>query len=391
MGSVRRSRAAGGRLMARRDTSLTSEEQAALATYHQRYLGYGLSTEPADRTRAEAAFAEVYRGIGREPVPVIWADSPLTANLILQGLRQLRNNPESNIESSLRDSLRDSLGGSLRISLGGSLRDSLRISLWTSLWTSLGASLRTSLWTSLADSLRTSLEASLVTLSMESTYWWGQMDAPWIAFYRFAEAVLHVPYEEAARKKLQVMDDLVQSCGWWYPRDGVIVACERPLSVTMEEHPTRPTTYRLHASDGPAVQFRDGWSIYAWHGVRVPAKLIETPSQITRTDILDTTNAEVRRAMMERLGHDRFASLLDLEVRHEERYGPPGHVQIATLLRTKEWDAVAEEYLQFVRVTCPSTGRIYHLAVPPDIRTAKAAVAWTFDREAETYSPAVEQ
>lgn len=217
------------------------------------------------------------------------------------------------------------------------------------------------------------------------------MDAPWIAFYRFAEAVLHVPYEEAARKKLQVMDDLVQSCGWWYPRDGVIVACERPLSVTMEEHPTRPTTYRLHASDGPAVQFRDGWSIYAWHGVRVPAKLIETPSQITRTDILDTTNAEVRRAMMERLGHDRFASLLDLEVRHEERYGPPGHVQIATLLRTKEWDAVAEEYLQFVRVTCPSTGRIYHLAVPPDIRTAKAAVAWTFDREAETYSPAVEQ
>ena len=367
--------------MARRDAPLTTDEQAALAAYHQRYLGYGLNTEPADRPRAEAAFAEVYRMIGRSPVPIIWADSPLTANLILHGLSRLSDGSQQG--ASLRDSLGASLGASLRASLGDSL--------WDSLEASLGASLRASLGDSLWASLEASLWASLEGISVQNTYWWGQMDASWIAFYQFCGKILPGIYEAMPRKTLVLLDELAQSCGWWYPRDGVVVACERPSIVAMEEQPTRPTTYRLHASDGPAVQFRDGWAIYAWHGVRVPSKLIETPSQITREDLLQESNAEVRRAMMERLGHDRFASLLDLEAVHQETYGPVGKAQTATLLRTKTRDAVAREYLQFVRVTCPSTGRIYHLAVPPEIRTAKAAVAWTFGREADTYSPAVEQ
>ena len=308
-----------------RTAPLTRDEQGQIQNYHDQYLATGLSTEPADRATAEAAFAAAYRRIGRDPVPVIWVDSPLGASVLL----------------SARP------------------------------WASLGASL----WASLGAS----------SVRPVFTSWWGSLDLFWVALYRFAEDVLAVRYTADAHKGLALMDAIGRSCGWWYPRDGVIVACERPERITMEPNPQRQGVVRLHADDGPAVRFRDGWSIYAWHGVRIPAKLIESPDAITREDLTRETNAEVRRAIMERLGHDRFVHLLDLV---EVQTDPDG---VGTLLRTRELDPVAGAPLQFVRVTDPSTGRVYHLSVPPTMETAREAVAWTFGHQAATYAPAIER
>ena len=95
--------------------------------------------------------------------------------------------------------------------------------------------------------------------------------------------------------------------------------------------------------------------------------------------------------LMEILGSDRFAAMLDLEEVHREAWGPhPEWQQEAVLLRTREIDPVAGEHIQFVRVTCPSTGRVYHLCVPPNVKTAREAVAWTFGKEAGDYLPLVE-
>jgi hypothetical protein len=342
---------------------LTPEQAAQVPIWRNRYLRAGLSTEPADRERAEAAFAAAYRRIGREPVPVVWADSPLTASLLLHGLRHAAD--DASLRDSLWDSLRDSLWDSLWDSLGGSLWDSLRASLWDSLWDSLG------------DSLRASHAKAVYT------HWWGAVDLYWVAFYRFCEECLGVRYDPGAAEGLRIMDDIGYSCGWWYPLNGLIVACERPEAVSVEPVPgASDGRVRLHSADGPAVRFRDGWSTYCWHGVRVPQKLIESPDLITRADLLRETNAEARRAYMERLGSDRFAELLDL--REIDRDGD------AALYRTTEPDPVAAEYIQFVGVTCPSTGRRYMLCVPPGISRARAAVAWTFGQTADEYRPLVE-
>lgn len=64
---------------------------------------------------------------------------------------------------------------------------------------------------------------------------------------------------------------------------------------------------------------------------------------------------------------------------------------VGTLLRTREPNAVTGTPLQFVRVTRLSTGRIYHLSVPPQVRTARAAVVWTFGKEATPYAPTMER
>ena len=45
------------------------------------------------------------------------------------------------------------------------------------------------------------------------------------------------------------------------------------------------------------------------------------------------------------------------------------------------------EPVMAVLVKCPSTGRNYVLRVPPSIRTAREAVAWTFNIAADKYQP----
>jgi hypothetical protein len=51
------------------------------------------------------------------------------------------------------------------------------------------------------------------------------------------------------------------SCLRWYPRDGSIIACERPAAVHLDERE------RLHNDLGPVIEFRYGRRIYRIHDV----------------------------------------------------------------------------------------------------------------------------
>ena len=137
---------------------------------------------------------------------------------------------------------------------------------------------------------------------------------------------------------------------------------------------------RLHGLDGPAVRFRDGWSVYAVRGVRVPEKIVEHPELVTVADIDGERNAEVRRVMLERFGVERYVTG-NLAPIHEDECGR---------LYRRELDG--DEPLCVVRVvnSMPEpdgTNRIYFLRVPPTVQTAREAVAWTFDVPAESYRP----
>ena len=46
---------------------LTAEQEARVSEFREKWLAIGLSTAPADRRRAEAAIAEMYRQGGLPP------------------------------------------------------------------------------------------------------------------------------------------------------------------------------------------------------------------------------------------------------------------------------------------------------------------------------------
>jgi hypothetical protein len=78
------------------------------------------------------------------------------------------------------------------------------------------------------------------------------------------------------------------------------IVCDRP-EILLKDDQNRP-----HSAVGPSHRWRDGWSLYYFHGVKVPELIIEHPEQITIVMIETESNAEVRRVMMKRYGYERY-------------------------------------------------------------------------------------
>ena len=351
---------------------LTAEQEQALVAYHAECMAIGTSTAPADRPRAEAAISKMYQLIGKPQPTFVWCDSPATcilARFVLQEWSKTAKEGNS-LETSLRTSLRTSLETSLRTSLRASLGTSLETSLWTSL--------ETSLWTSN----------------------WGQQEQYWIGFYRFMELHLKIAYDPQKSGHLGWWNDIAESANWWFPYEGYCFVSERPVRCAIDEE------RRLHHESLAAMEFKDGWKVYAYHGVTVPAQVIETPETITIEQIKNEENAEVRRCMVERMGWARFYSEAGMKVLHEDTLESnfpsipiselvsesarlvtsyrPG-TETAQLLEADGIRDYEDRPLRFVRLTDPSTGRQYTLRVLHSHTRCYQAVAWTFGKNEEEY------
>jgi hypothetical protein len=181
------------------------------------------------------------------------------------------------------------------------------------------------------------------------------------------------------------------------------LVCDFPEVLLVDEQ-NRP-----HCADGPSHRWRDGWSLYHWHGVRLLDYIIERPHEITIELIDREPNAEIKRVMIERFGMARY--LLEGGARvlsHDStgilyRKDIPGDeplVMVRVLNSTPEPDGVMsrEEAIETfgeaanAAVGAPAGSRFkeYSIRVPPDIATARAAVAWTFNLPADEYAPELE-
>lgn len=145
----------------------------------------------------------------------------------------------------------------------------------------------------------------------------------------------------------------------------------KPLFLVRDEQ------RRLHNASGPCLLYSNGRSRYAWHGVDVSEKLIMHPEQVTREDWITERNMEVRRAIQERLGSQRFVELVGGK---QIDIGKRGKLIEIDLGRRDP-----ERIAHYVQVQDSSTERQYYLRVPPSINGADEAIAWTFGMNARDY------
>ena len=147
----------------------------------------------------------------------------------------------------------------------------------------------------------------------------------------------------------------------------------------------------LHDDRHAAVE-NEVEELYFWHGVRVPAFVVLRPDRITVGHIDREANAEVRRVMVERYRHGeevhgaaafiRDAGAVRLD--HDERYGTLWRRNVPS-----DEPIVAVEVVNSTRAPDGSFKR-YWLRVPPEMSTAREAVAWTFGLRATQYAPVKE-
>ena len=153
---------------------------------------------------------------------------------------------------------------------------------------------------------------------------------------------------------------LLSECGLILPFEKTCIICDRPTKISFDNE------HRLHAEGEPAIQFADGYRLYYYRGVSLPEKYWVHPHQWQARWLLEEGNAELRRVLIQGIGYARICQELQAtEFDSWREY---------TLLRIDNEIDVEPIYL--LKMTCPSTGYIHAMRVPPTMNSAREAISW---------------
>lgn len=178
------------------------------------------------------------------------------------------------------------------------------------------------------------------------------------SWFDFCIEVLDCKHEQSQWLVSQL---IAKNCGWIFPWENTCIICERPIKLSFDNQE------RLHAEGEPAIQFADGYSLYAYHGVTLPEKYGSLyPNQWQAKWLLEENNAELRRVLIQGIGYERIAE--ELQATQLDSF------QEYSLLKIES--DVDVEPIHLLKMTCPSTGFIHVLRVPPNVNSAQDAISW---------------
>jgi hypothetical protein len=267
--------------------------------------------------------------------------------------------------------VRDQVWAQVWDRVGAQVWAQVRDQVWAQVWDRVGAQV----WAQVRDQVwdRVGAQVWAQVRDQVSRCAYGSHEASWLSFYdTFERAGI------SGCERLRGMGTVARSAGWWWPFAGAVILTERP------ERLERDDRGRLHSPTGMAIRYPDGFGVYAWHGVRVPAEVIERPEMLDVARITNESNAEVRGVMLERYGLERYVRECGARVLDRSDYG--------TLWRA---ELPNDEPLVLVEVenSTPEpdqSRKRYMIRVPPTIERAREAVSWSFGMGEQEYAPAAE-
>jgi hypothetical protein len=73
--------------------------------------------------------------------------------------------------------------------------------------------------------------------------------------------------------------EVARAAGLWWPFEQLVILSERPAVIHVNER------HLLHNGDGVAIEYRDGWRVYAWNGKAVPERWIMDPASVPLKEV----------------------------------------------------------------------------------------------------------
>lgn len=425
---------------------LPQADQHLLEDTLGKWKNFGFSTAPTDHAEAEAAAIEAYKAAGLEPPRhFIWLQSPWAGNTAMkllysdvdwpatlntgqvdvwdkvwqQSLKFVGDEVGPDTWKAVRRNIRQAAdkkiiekhGVLIEKQVKDVFSENLGIYIWKYLRQMAGAAVYKQIRATAEEKVKEAVENKLSPVVRDQIYhelvkplhqqvwsyvaeplkqmvpsmsgvlaglqkWdggYGQHDSGWLCYYDFVREIA-----VEGTEPLDGLTKLAQTAGWWWPFENICILSERPVELH------RDNRTRLHNETGMCMKFRDGWGIYAWHGVLVPAYVVLLPEPLTFDLIEAEPNAEVRRVLIERYGLDNYLREGRVIKIHQDQCGILYRMNLAS-----------DEPILVVRVqnsTPEPDGTIkeYFLRVPPNMMRARQAVAWTFGLSEEEYMPLVE-
>ena len=403
--------------------SLTPDHSAQLKPWSDRWIANAMSTSPMtadDREQCRIAVEQMYALAGK-PVPrVVFVPSPFVARFasgFAAAIWWHRANPNSQLSATLDATSAATLAATEAATLDATSDATLDA---TRAATHAATEAATSAATLAATSDAT-LDATEAATSADDLSTWyhvpdmdrimhygetispialacardawrfyqgGNMWSGWASFLSFFRHVVKLPNVDWS--KWAPYEELAIRSGFRFVHERFCIISDRPelLLVDAENRP--------HCTTGPYCRWRDGSSLYAVHGVRVPAYVIEHPQRITVADIDLETNAEVRRVKIDQYGPARYLADAGAVEVHRDDFGVlrrrevPGDepiVMVQVVNSTPEPDGSFKDYFLRVNPECRPMLDSGKFGEPQQL-TARNAIASTFGLRGEEYEPA---
>ena len=322
--------------------SLTKSQSNKFPEYVDRWIKIGLSTQPADRESANRAIDLAYASAGlSEPRIRLWMPSPF-AGAIASAM----------LTSKVFNQVRDQVGNQVWDQVGDQVEDQVGDQVWSQVWDQVLFQVLDQVRSQVGDQLKNATKNSF------GGQLWSSGFCAYVSFFRDV-----MQWENETLNKFKILEDLTKSCGWVWWHTNVLSISDRPLSIHRDE------AGRLHGEKGPSIAYRDGWSLYHWHGVSIPENWVKgnPPSP---AEAINWPNIEQRRAACEIVGWSNILNQLDAKVIDSD-----SDVEIGTLLEVNLPGSGKEKFL---KVTCGTGRENIVLPVPRDVKTALEANAWTY-------------
>jgi hypothetical protein len=346
---------------------MTPEQTALIPIYREQWRQIGLSIAPIDRPQATAAINTAYKIIRCPEPEIIFCDSPYIA---LQAVEPLRIRDSGlGMASEIRNKIHNELYDILRSQLGRELENQIYSQLYNPLYAQLMNQLhlhvKDEVYIKLARKLGGRFQRFQIDQAYHNNSIVSELSACHGSWVGFCIGVLNLEYD---RPLYSAFKSLVENCGWIYPFEKKCFVCDRPRQLHFDSE------YLLHAEGQPAVEFADKFSVYSNRGVRLPEIIGQVPPQSWQASwLLTEQNAEVRRVLIQAIGYLRICQ--ELQATELDTW------QEYTLLKIENNIDIEPIYL--LKMTCPSTGHLHALRVPPKVRfssraslTAKEAISW---------------
>lgn len=195
----------------------------------------------------------------------------------------------------------------------------------------------------------------------------GSLESCWLYLYDFFANETDV---ELDSELFQPFITLAMHVSWCYINDGVVYFSRKPTAINIEENGL------IHNENGPAIEYKDGFKIWAIDGCRVSEKIVMRPEQLSLKEIHEELNSDIQAVMVDRFGWEKYIKESDVSLIDSRENLVEGTLE--ALYETKY-------HGNRLVVTCP-TGRVFTMGVPKNIKDCKSAQFWLSNDEKRQFN-----
>ena len=207
---------------------------------------------------------------------------------------------------------------------------------------------------------------------------WSAASLSFLATYDCVQKCSAELYPRELKERLDDWMLLSRSAHSYSFSENIALVSSFPKVVSTDEN------YALHCDNGPAFVTRDDIEYYFWHGTLIEKELYEKRARLKPREIDAVRNVSVRGALIEIYGRDRYFRDSKLKKVQQDS---SGILYIKTL---KDEEPVALVRVSNSTAEPDGSFKTYLLRVPPSMKTAREAVAWTFGLDPDEYDPVFE-